>query len=104
MNCTQCGCDGITEELIMYQMECRNHLFCFEEVPAPKCPECGHVTISEESLSIMLAKIDQLTQKATISYHRCRWPKSQTLDDQAQMPTQAAAELVETINKSVRTT
>jgi len=55
-------------------------------------------------MGVMLAKIEQLSQKATISYHRCRWPKSQTLDDQAQQPapTQIAADLMETINKSVR--
>jgi hypothetical protein len=104
MICTKCGCDSVTENIISYQMECRNHLFCFEDVPAPKCPECGHVIISEEAMSIMLAKISQLSQKATISYHRCRWPKAQLMDEQAQLAasTQAAAELVETINKSAR--
>lgn len=104
MICTKCGCDGVTESIISYQMECRNHLFCFEDVPVPKCPECGHIIISEEAISVMLAKIAQLSQKATISYHRCRWPKAQLLDDQAQLAasTQAAADLVETINKSAR--
>jgi hypothetical protein len=55
-------------------------------------------------MGVMLAKIEQLSQKATISYHRCRWPKAQSLDDQAQQAasSQAAAELVETINKSAR--
>ncbi|WP_177193153.1 hypothetical protein [Desulfomicrobium apsheronum] len=55
-------------------------------------------------MGIMLTKIEQLSQKATISYHRCRWPKSQLLDEQAQQDVeiQVAAELVETINKSSR--
>jgi hypothetical protein len=55
-------------------------------------------------MGIMLAKIEQLSQKATISYHRCRWPKSQLLEEQAQQDaaTQVAVELVETINKSAR--
>ncbi len=104
MICKKCGCDSVTEEIISYQMECRNHLFCFEDVPAPKCPECGEVSISEEAISVMLTKVEQLSQKATISYHRCRWPKAQLLDDQSQqaMSSQIAAELVETINKSAR--
>jgi len=104
MICQKCGNDAVAEETISYQMECRNHLFCFEDVPAPKCSECGNVTITQEAMGVMLAKIEQLSQKATISYHRCRWPKSQTLDDQAQQPapTQIAADLMETINKSVR--
>lgn len=104
MICTKCGCNEIVESIISYQMECRNHLFCFEDIPAPKCPECGHVVISEESLSIMLAKIEQLSQKATISYHRCRWPKAQLLDETGQETpsTEAAAELIESINKSMR--
>ena len=104
MICQKCGCDAVAEETISYQMECRNHLFCFEDVPAPKCAECGHITITQDAMGIMLAKIEQLSQKATISYHRCRWPKSQLLEEQAQqdVATQVAAELVETINKSAR--
>jgi YgiT-type zinc finger domain-containing protein len=104
MICQKCGSDSVAEENISYQMECRNHLFCFEDVPAPRCPECGHVIITEEAMGVMLAKIEQLSQKATISYHRCRWPKSQSLDEQSQQAasSQAAAELVETINKSAR--
>lgn len=104
MICVKCGGQEVVESITSYQMECRNHLFCFEDIPAPKCPECGHIVISEESLSIMLAKIEQLSQKATISYHRCRWPKAQLLDDsdQATTSTEAAAELIESINKSIR--
>ncbi len=104
MICQKCGCDAVAEENISYQMECRNHLFCFEDVPVPKCAECGHIVITQEAMGVMLAKIDQLSQKATISYHRCRWPKAQSLDEQTQQgaSSQAAAELVETINKSAR--
>lgn len=104
MICQKCGNNGVTEETISYQMECRNHLFCFEDVPAPKCPECGHFIITEEAMGVMLAKVEQLSQKATISYHRCRWPKAQVLEEQGAQAasTQAAAELVETINKSAR--
>lgn len=104
MICQKCGSDSVSEETISYQMECRNHLFCFEEVPAPKCSECGHFVITQDAMSIMLAKIEQLSQKATISYHRCRWPKSALLDEQGQQAasTQAAVELLETINKSAR--
>ena len=104
MICQKCGCDNVAEENISYQMECRNHLFCFEDVPVPKCPECGHIVISQEAMGVMLAKIEQLSQKATISYHRCRWPKAQCADEQSQQAaaSQAAAELVETINKSAR--
>jgi hypothetical protein len=104
MICQKCGRDSVTDETISYQMECRNHLFCFEDVPAPKCSECGHFIITEEAMGIMLTKIEQLSQKATISYHRCRWPKSQLLDEQDQQDVeiQVAAELVETINKSSR--
>jgi len=104
MICQKCGSDSVAEQAISYQMECRNHLFCFEDVPAPKCGECGHFVITKEAMSVMLAKVEQLSQKATISYHRCRWPKTQNLDEQAQhsTPTQVAAELVETINKSAR--
>lgn len=104
MICQKCGTDTVTEETISYQMECRNHLFCFEDVPAPKCPECGHVTITQDAMSIMLAKIEQLSQKATISYHRCRWPKAQILDEQALQPAAAPveADMVETVNKSAR--
>jgi uncharacterized Zn finger protein len=104
MICQKCGSTSVAEETISYQMECRNHLFCFEEVPSPKCSECGHFTITQDAMSIMLAKIEQLSQKATISYHRCRWPKSSLLDEQGQQAasTQAAVELLETINKSAR--
>ena len=97
MICQKCGCDAVAEENISYQMECRNH-------PVPKCSECGHIVITQDAMGVMLAKIDQLSQKATISYHRCRWPKAQSLDEQTQQgaSSQAAAELVETINKSAR--
>ena len=100
MICQKCGNTEVCEDTISYQMECRNNLFCFEEVPAPKCPECGNFVITEEALVIMLAKIEQLTQKATISYHRCRWPKTPVSEDHGD--SQAAAELMETINKSTR--
>lgn len=100
MICQKCGNTEVSEDTISYQMECRNNLFCFEEVPAPKCPECGHFIITEEALSVMLAKIEQLTQKATISYHKCRWPKILAAEDQGD--SQAAAELMETLNKSTR--
>ncbi|MDO4767586.1 MAG: YgiT-type zinc finger protein [Pseudomonadota bacterium] len=100
MICPKCGGVGVAEETISYQMECRNHLFCFEDVPAPKCPDCGHYTITEEAMSVMLAKVEQITQKATISYHRCRWPKAQQIDEQ--QPTAAVAEVMETLNKSAR--
>lgn len=99
MICKKCGYNGMSEELISYQLECRNHLFCFEDVPAPKCPECGNVFISEESMTIMLAKVEQLSQKATISYHRCRWPKAQPDDSAQQAASQAAEDLVKTISK-----
>jgi hypothetical protein len=105
MICQKCGCDAVADEAISYQMECRNHLFCFEDVPAPKCGECGHVVITKDAMGVMLAKIEQLSQKATISYHRCRWPKAQAMDDHAAQQAasnRAAAELVETINKSAR--
>ncbi len=104
MICQKCGCESVAEESISYQMECRNHLFCFEDVPAPKCPECGHVIITEEAMGVMLTKVEQLSQKATISYHRCRWPKAQLLEDQSALgaSVQAAAELVESLNKSMR--
>lgn len=104
MICQKCGNTEVAEETISYQMECRNHLFCFEDVPAPKCPECGHFTISSDAMGVMLAKIEQLSQKATISYHRCRWPKAQVLEEHVQLAdtSQVAAELVETINKSAR--
>jgi hypothetical protein len=103
MICQKCGCDTVAEENISYQMECRNHLFCFEDVPVPRCSECGHIVITKEAMGVMLAKIEQLSQKATISYHRCRWPKPQNSDELSQTGTsQAAAELVETINKSAR--
>jgi YgiT-type zinc finger domain-containing protein len=103
MICQKCGSDNVAEENISYQMECRNHLFCFEDVPVPKCPECGHIVITQDAMGIMLTKIEQMSQKATISYHRCRWPKAQG-DEQSQQAaaSQAAAELVETINKSAR--
>ena len=51
-------------------------------------------------MSVMLAKVEQITQKATISYHRCRWPKAQQIDEQ--QPTAAVAEVMETLNKSAR--
>jgi hypothetical protein len=56
--------------------------------------------ITEEALSVMLAKIEQLTQKATISYHKCRWPKNHVPEEQDDP--QATVELMETINKSAR--
>ena len=62
--------------------------------------DCGHYTITEETMSVMLAKVEQITQKATISYHRCRWPKAQQIDEQ--QPTAAVAEVMETLNKSAR--
>lgn len=99
MICPKCGKKSVAEESISYQMECRNHLFCFEDVPAPRCSECGHVSISQEAMGVMLAKIDQLTQKATISYHRCRWPKAQQCDDPSGV---ISEEMVETVNKSAR--
>ena len=100
MICPKCGKAEVLEDTISYQMECRYNLFCFEEVPAPKCPECGHFVITEEALSVMLAKIEQLTQKATISYHKCRWPKNHVPEEQDDP--QATVELMETINKSAR--
>lgn len=102
MICLKCGKNSVIEEAIAYQMECRNHLFCFEDVPAPKCQECGNVTITQEAMNIMLAKVEHLTQKATISYHRCRWPKAQTLDLKNEQGIATQAERVETINKSAR--
>ncbi|MBU4525778.1 MAG: hypothetical protein KUA37_00785 [Desulfomicrobium sp.] len=104
MICQKCGSESVIEETISYQMECRNHMFCFEDVPAPKCSECGLFIITQDAMGIMLAKIEQLSQKATISYHRCRWPKSQVLEEQSSedVEIQVAAELVETINKSSR--
>lgn len=100
MVCTKCGGKSITEETVAYQMECRNHLFCFEDVPVPKCPDCGHFTITEEIMKVMLVKVEQISQKATISYHRCRWPKAQQLEEQ--QPSSAVAEEIETLNKSAR--
>lgn len=104
MICQKCGSESVIEETISYQMECRNHMFCFEDVPAPKCSECGLFIITQDAMGIMLAKIEQLSQKATISYHRCRWPKSQLVEEQSSQDVeiQVAAELVETINKSSR--
>ena len=70
MICPKCGGTGVAEEIISYQMECRNHLFCFEDVPAPKCPDCGHYTITEETMSVMLAKVDRKSTRLNSSHLR----------------------------------
>lgn len=99
MQCMKCGQD-MEEALVNHQMECRNQLFCFEEVPALQCGGCGHVFLSEETIEVLISRVHQLAAKATISYHRLRWPKAAPAGEQ-QHP-ELVAQLMETINKSVR--
>ncbi|BDV00930.1 hypothetical protein TDMWS_10150 [Thermodesulfomicrobium sp. WS] len=98
MQCVKCG-QEMHEALVNHQMECRNQLFCFEEVPALQCAACGHVFLSEETIEVLISRVHQLAAKATISYHRLRWPKA--AGGEQQHP-ELVAQLMETINKSVR--
>jgi YgiT-type zinc finger domain-containing protein len=97
MQCPKCQHEML-EAMVTHQMECRNQLFCFEEVPALQCGECGHVFLAEDTLEVLISRVHQLAAKATISYHRCRWPKAGAGEQQPEL----LAQLMETINKSVR--
>jgi len=71
-------------------MESRNRLFCFEDVPALKCPECEHLFIPEAAVKIMLEQIAILSNGSPIPYIKWKWNKKSNI----QTPDELADELL----------
>ena len=88
MNCRKCN-TPYEPTPSLYQMESRNKLFCFEDVPALKCPECEHLFIPEPTVKIILEQIATLSQGSPIPYIKYKWNKKTNI----QTPDELADEL-----------
>ncbi len=89
MNCRNCNTPYESTPSV-YQMESRNRLFCFEDVPALKCPECEHLFIPEAAVKIMLEQIAILSNGSPIPYIKWKWNKKSNI----QTPDELADELL----------
>lgn len=89
MNCRKCNTPYEPTPSV-YQMESRNRLFCFEDVPALKCPECEHLYIPEQAVRIILEQIAILSHGSPIPYIKWKWNKKSNI----QTPDELADELL----------
>ncbi|WP_462325232.1 YgiT-type zinc finger protein [Desulfoplanes sp.] len=73
MICHNCKNEEYEDTVTQHRMECQNRLFNFENVPAKKCPKCGHVFIEESVVRTLLFRTQRINQFPGIAYHKAKW-------------------------------
>ncbi len=80
MQCAKCNVE-YEEDVVQFRLEACNKLYCFDDTPVLKCPQCEDVFVPEEVTRGVLARIKNLNT-STFPYHRVRWDKFQALDSE----------------------
>ncbi len=82
MQCVKCNAAEYEEDVVQFRLEACNKLYCFDDTPVLKCPQCGEVFVPEEITHGVLARVKSLNV-SSFPYHRVRWDKFQALDEEA---------------------
>jgi len=102
MICQKCHKAEYEATITPFKIECQNRLFSFDNVPALKCPGCGHIFIPESSMRPIIVHTQKINQCPGIAYHRVKWSPELEEDAREADKKSGPGSILETQKKALR--